>query len=584
PSIKRLISDEAKSKAISEEQVKKQALAIMDEIAGDYRDSMVRLGARILTWLWSRLYSGININNAKVLRDLAQEGHEIIYVPCHRSHMDYLLLTYVIFQEGLVTPRIAAGINLNFWPAGPIFRKAGAFFIRRSFKGNRLYSTIFREYLGLLFERGYSVKYYSEGGRSRTGRLLPPKTGMLAMTIQSLLRGIDRPLTLVPVYLGYEHVMEVGTYHKELSGSQKKNESIFGVIKAIKNLRNYGKGYVNFGEPININQFLNKQVPNWKDDIDPIDPQKPTWLTPSVNILADQVMTHINQSAAINGTALVALILHACNNKALAKTELISQLDLFLNLQRNAPYSQQLTIPCEDGQQLLEEVISLNKVTVNQDSYGDIISLSETAILEMRYYRNNILHSYILPALICRVLERHSKIDINTLLEQVQRIISLVKIDLFLWQSENDVVEQTEQIVKFLMAEGLIRKSKSGFLSVVNDVELTTNIRLIGECINETMQRLTIICSLTHRLSPISKNDLEDKVVAIAKRLSVLNDINAPEFIDKKAQGILIKAMIEQGYINKDENDQLVDSSTLGLLKSSVTQLIDIEVLQSIIR
>ncbi len=123
--------------------------------------------------------------------------------------MDYLLLSYVIIQEGLVMPRIAAGINLNFWPAGTIFRKGGAFFIRRSFAGNRLYSTIFREYLSLLFERGYSVKYYTEGGRSRTGRLLPPKTGMLVMTIQSLLRGIDRPLTLVPVYLGYEHVMEV---------------------------------------------------------------------------------------------------------------------------------------------------------------------------------------------------------------------------------------------------------------------------------------------------------------------------------------------------------------------------------------
>ena len=124
-----------------------------------------------------------------------------------------------------------------------------------------MYSTIFREYLGLLFERGYAVKYYTEGGRSRTGRLLPPKTGMLAMTIQSLLRGIDRPLTLVPVYLGYEHVMEVGTYHKELSGSEKKNESILGVLKAIKNLRNYGNGYVNFGEPININNYLNEKVP-----------------------------------------------------------------------------------------------------------------------------------------------------------------------------------------------------------------------------------------------------------------------------------------------------------------------------------
>ena len=94
----------------------------------------------------------------------------------------------------------------------------------------------------------------------------------------------------------------------------------------------------------------------------------------------------------------------------------------------------------------------------------------------------------------------------------------------------------------------------------------------------------TIICSLINRFSPLTKNDLEDKVVAIAKRLSVLNDINAPEFVDKKAQGILINAMVEKGYISKDEEDQLVDSSTLGLLKSSVTQLVDIEVLQSIVR
>jgi len=295
-------------------------------------------------------------------------------------------------------------------------------------------------------------------------------------------------------------------------------------------------------------------------------------------------MVNINKSAALNGTALVALILHACKNKALAKTELINQLDLFLNLQRNAPYSKQLTIPSENGQQLLDEVISLNKITVNHDSYGDIISLSEKATLEMRYYRNNILHSYILPALICRLLDRHSKINLETLLEQVQRMISLVKVDLFLWQNENEVVQQTEQVITFLLSEGLIAQSKAGFFSVINNAEHNSHIRLIGECINETVQRFTIICSLINRFSPVSKNDLEDKVVAIAKRLSVLNDINAPEFVDKKAQGILISAMIEQGYINKDEDDKLVDSSTLGLLKSSVTQLIDIEVLQSIIR
>jgi glycerol-3-phosphate O-acyltransferase len=584
PSIKKLLAEEAESKSLSQAEVKKQALAIMDEIAGDYRDSMVRFGERLLRWLWNRLYSGININNASTLRDLAQEGHEIIYVPCHRSHMDYLLLTYVIFQEGLVTPRIAAGINLNFWPAGPIFRKAGAFFIRRSFRGNRLYSTIFREYLSLLFERGYSVKYYSEGGRSRTGRLLSPKTGMLAMTIQSLLRGVDRPLTLVPVYLGYEHVMEVGTYHKELSGSQKKNESMFGVLKAIKNLRNYGKGYVNFGEPININKFLNKQVPNWKNDIDPIDPQKPSWLTPQVNVLADQVMQSINKSAALNGVALTALILHATENKALAKTELIEQLNFFLNIQRHVPYSEQISIPQDTGAQLLEEVIKLNKVTVNKDSFGDIISLSEKATLEMRYYRNNIIHVYALPALICRLLDRHAKLSVEELISQVQRIINLLKTDLFLYQNDGVIEQQTKQVLSFLETNHLAKQSKAGFWSASQDENMSSSIRLLGECINETLQRFTIIASLVNRFSPIAKNDLEDKVVAIAQRLSVLNNINAPEFIDKKTQATLIQAMREQGYINSNDMGLLTDSSTLGLLKSSVTQLVDIEVLLSIVR
>lgn len=584
PAIKRIIKEEAKNKSLDEAVVKKQAYRIMDEIAGDYRDVVIRFGERILGWLWNRLYSGIEVSKAERLRKLAQEGHEIIYVPCHRSHMDYLLLTYVIFQQGLVTPRIAAGINLNFWPAGPIFRKAGAFFIRRSFKGNRLYSTIFREYLGLLFERGYSVKYYSEGGRSRTGRLLQPKTGMLAMTIQSLLRGIDRPLTLVPVYIGYEHVMEVGTYHKELSGSQKKGESIFGVIKAIRNLRNYGKGYVNFGEPININQFLNQEVPDWKDAVNPIEPQKPKWLTPSVNVLAHQVMTSINTCTALNGVALVSLILHATENKALTKAELISQLDFFLELQRHAPYHQEMTIPETTGAAVVEHVIALNKVTLTSDSFGEVISLGESATLELRYYRNNILHSYIIPSLVCRLLERHNKISHQDIVVQIQRITALLKTDLFLWQTASDVQKQVDAIGDFLVKEGIVKQTKAGYWSLNTEPQIRARVRLMAECVNETMQRFAIITSLVSRLAPITKSDLDEKAAVIAQRLSVINNINAPEFIDKKAQSTLIIAMKEQGYIVTDENDHLVDSSTLELLKQSVSNLVEIEVLQSIIR
>ncbi|MEW6989823.1 glycerol-3-phosphate 1-O-acyltransferase PlsB [Colwelliaceae bacterium 6441] len=584
PSIKKLLKDEVENKGHSEAKAKKQALAIMDEIAGDYRESMIRVGERVLHWLWHRLYKGIEVNNANTLRDLADEGHEIIYVPCHRSHMDYLLLTYIIYQQGLVTPRIAAGINLNFWPAGPIFRKAGAFFIRRSFRGNRMYSTIFREYLGLLFERGYSVKFYSEGGRSRTGRLLEPKTGMLAMTIQSLLRGINRPLTLVPVYLGYEHVMEVGTYHKELSGSKKKNESIFGVFKAIKNLRNYGKGFVNFGTPININQFLNQQVPDWKADIDPIDPQKPSWLTPSVNELADQVMVAINKCAALNGVSLIALILHSSKTKALSRQELIAQLEFFLTIQRLAPYSDELTLPEQNAEQLLDEAINLNKVTVDNDSFGDIIYLGESAALEMRYYRNNILHTFMLPALVCRILDKHAKISQQELETQIQLMLNLLKKDLFLWQGTEQISQQIAQVLHALSSLNMAKQSKAGFWSLTEDTQTLSRISILGECADETLQRLTIVAVLVNRLGPISKGELIDKVVAIAKRLSVLNNINAAEFIDKKTQMTLINAMREKACIRLDDDGKLIANSTIDVLKSNLTNLVDIAVLQSILR
>jgi len=408
--------------------------------------------------------------------------------------------------------------------------------------------------------------------------------GQKLKLIPAAIRGVDRPLTLVPVYLGYEHVMEVGTYHKELSGSKKQGESIFGVFKAIKNLRNYGKGYVNFGEPININQFLTEQVPDWKNDIDPIDPKKPSWLSPQVNNLATEVMIAINKSVALNGVALIALILHASKNKALSKVELEAQLDFFLQMQKCAPYSEQLILPDVDGETLLSDAIKLNKVTVNKDSFGDIISLSESAALEMGYYRNNILHSFLLPSLICRILSKNAKIGLEDLQNQTVAIMMLVKNDFFLWQNKEDIKQQTQQVLDCLIEQSIAKKSKANFYSLTNDHAELTKAELMGECIDETLQRLTIISSLVCQLAPIAKKELEQKVVAIAKRLSVLNNINAPEFIDSKAQSALINEMKKQALIASNEEQLIIPNSTLDVLKSTVRNLVDISVLQSIAR
>jgi glycerol-3-phosphate O-acyltransferase len=122
-SVKSAMDDEAENKQLSHQKARKKAKKYVDEIAADYREGLVRLGEKLLTRVWNKIYDGIDVKQADRVRELAAKGHEIIYVPCHKSHMDYLLLTYVIYHEGLVTPHIAAGINLNFWPAGPILRR-----------------------------------------------------------------------------------------------------------------------------------------------------------------------------------------------------------------------------------------------------------------------------------------------------------------------------------------------------------------------------------------------------------------------------------------------------------------------------
>lgn len=253
-------------------------------------------------------------------------------------------------------------------------------------------------------------------------------------------------------------------------------------------------------------------------------------------------------------------------------------------LQRAAPYSSALTIPPESGAALLAEVISLNKVTVNEDSFGAIISLNDLAALEMRYYRNNILHTYILHSLVCRVLECHAKITTTSIVEQVQQLLLLIKTELFLWGSESDMVANIEASLNTLSELNIVQQDIDGNWLLLEANNLRSKSRILAECVDETIQRLAIICSLIERLAPLNKASFEEKVVSIAKRLSVLNNISAPEFIDKKAQSMLIGTMQKLEYITNNDEGQLIPTETLKPLKDIIINLTDIEVLQSIAR
>ncbi|ELQ6241635.1 glycerol-3-phosphate 1-O-acyltransferase PlsB [Cronobacter sakazakii] len=545
--IARAVEDEARTKKISHEKAQQNAVALMEEIAADFSYEAIRITDRVLGFTWNRLYQGINVHNAERVRQLAHDGHEIVYVPCHRSHMDYLLLSYVLYHQGLVPPHIAAGINLNFWPAGPIFRRLGAFFIRRTFKGNKLYSTVFREYLGELFSRGYSVEYFVEGGRSRTGRLLDPKTGTLSMTIQAMLRGGTRPITLVPIYIGYEHVMEVGTYAKELRGATKEKESLLQMLRGLSKLRNLGQGYVNFGEPLPLITFLNQHVPEWRDAIDPIEAVRPAWLTPTVNEIAAQLMVRINNAGAANAMNLCCTALLASRQRSLTREQLTEQLDCYLNLLRNVPYAADATVPDATATQLIEHALQMNKFEVEKDTIGDIIVLPREQAVLMTYYRNNIMHMLVLPSLIAAIVTQHRRISREAVQQQVKLLFPMLKTELFLRWEKEEVSAVVDALVNELAQQGLILADDEWLQ--VNPARSRT-LQLLAAGVRETLQRYAITFWLLSANPSINRGTLEKESRTVAQRLSVLHGINAPEFFDKAVFSTLVLTLRDEGYIS----------------------------------
>ncbi len=545
--IARAVEDEARSKKISHEKAQQNAVALMEEIAANFSYEAVRLTDRVLGLTWNRLYQGINVHNAERVRQLAHDGHEIVYVPCHRSHMDYLLLSYVLYHQGLVPPHIAAGINLNFWPAGPIFRRLGAFFIRRTFKGNKLYSTVFREYLGELFSRGYSVEYFVEGGRSRTGRLLDPKTGTLSMTIQAMLRGGTRPITLVPIYIGYEHVMEVGTYAKELRGATKEKESFMQMVRGLSKLRNLGQGYVNFGEPLPLMTYLNQHVPEWKDSIDPIEAIRPAWLTPTVNDIAADIMVRINNAGAANAMNLCCTALLASRQRSLTREQLTEQLDCYLNLLRNVPYSPDATAPTVSADALIDHALQMNKFEVEKDTIGDIIILPREQAVLMTYYRNNIMHMLVLPSLMASIITQHRHISRAELLRQIEVVYPMLKAELFLRWEKSELGSEIDALIAEMERQGLV-------MVVGDEVQINPHrsrvLQLLAAGVRETIQRYAITFWQLSANPSINRGTLERESRTVAQRLSVLHGINAPEFFDKAVFTSLVLTLRDEGYIS----------------------------------
>ena len=573
PLVRQAITDEAEREKIPYAKAEAQALRYGNEIASDYTYTAIRFLEVVLSWFWNKIYDGIKVNHIEQVQGIAP-GHEVIYVPCHRSHIDYLLLSYLLFRNGLTPPHVAAGINLNMPVVGNLLRRGGAFFMRRTFKGNPLYTAVFNEYLHTLYTKGFPVEYFVEGGRSRTGRMLQPRTGMLAITLRSFLRSSRTPIVFVPVYIGYERVLEGRTYLGELRGASKKKESVFDIFKVFGALKQrFGQVYVNFGEPIRLAGFLDQQQPGWREQ-DHGPQYRPDWLNATTTRLGETVARHLNEAAAINPVNLVALALLSTSRLALDERALTRVLDLYLALLRQVPYSPHTTLPEGDGQALIEHVRSMNLVAEQKDALGRILYLDEGNAVLMTYYRNNVLHIFALPALLASFFLSSSRMSRELLGQYVHALYPYLQAELFLRWSQQQLDEVIDQWLAALVEQGLLRQDNDVYVRPPPSSRQFVLLTLLARTITQTLQRFYMATSLllNSGQNSLSAEELEDLCVMMAQRLSILHGLNAPEFFDKTLFRHFIQTLVEQGVLRPDGNGKLGYHDKLGELAEGVAK------------
>jgi len=260
--VRQVVAHVSRQSGRSPASAEREARRDLREIASRYSPLFIEFIRPILRWVFRRLYERVEVDEKGIaeLRRVAADK-PLVLCPTHKSHIDYLILSYVFYENGLIPPHVAAGINLAFWPFGSIARWGGAFFIRRSFRGDKVYSATLRAYVKYLLRERFTQEFFPEGGRTRTGKLLFPKTGLFSMEVDAWLDGAANDVLFVPIAVDYERLVEGSSYARELAGGEKKKETfgdLLGTPRVL--LRRYGRIYVQFGAPVSLRELAENRL------------------------------------------------------------------------------------------------------------------------------------------------------------------------------------------------------------------------------------------------------------------------------------------------------------------------------------
>jgi glycerol-3-phosphate O-acyltransferase len=451
--VRHAIREAAKASGKDEAALRRTAEKCFDEMAANFHGSYFALIEFIFRRIWTRMFQGLEPRGLEKVIECAKV-HPVVLVPCHRSHFDYLVLSYLFHINYLSPPHIAAGVNLSFWPLGPLFRGAGAYFIRRSFGDDEVYKAVFRSYLKFLVREGYTQEFFIEGGRSRTGKILTPKLGMLTAIVEAFLAGARRDLYLVPVSIHYGRVVEEQAYSRELSGAEKEKESLWALLRARALLRQkYGTVSVSFGDPISLNDALGDRKERLRARANaedaPVEEEKRRF----IRKLGFRILREVNRAAVAGSTSVSATVLLSSPNAAWRYDDFLPAAQQLVQLLRHQGV--EFTAALRRNEPNFLESLAFLEYSglARRLDGGRVIHVPSERRVNLDFYKNNTIHFFVLPALLLEAL--NAGVRPASLGEEIQWWLDLYRWEFPLPEREG-LAEEIEALQQFLRAQGVV--------------------------------------------------------------------------------------------------------------------------------
>lgn len=397
PKLEAMMERRARTSSQQIWKVRMEADSYLEEIAANYSVNFIQIASKIFNWVWNNLFDGVELDYESLQEvKRAARNNTLVYIPSHKSHMDYLLFSQLLYSNNLYPPFIAAGKNLAFWPLGSIFRRGGAFFIRRAFKG-KFYAEVFSLYVKTMVQLGHNIEYFIEGGRSRTGKLVLPKLGLLTILIQAVEQGYCEDLVFVPASICYDRIPEAESYLNEVIGNPKEEENLGQLVKVRRIMRKrYGRAYIKFAQPISLRRYLESQHHS-------IDSMRPKERHAMYRNFAYRIINCINEESVVTPFALAAAAMLAMSNHGISKAEFLEISQIFHDFiaARGAVLSKTMKNLGESLQESLRNM-ERNKLIgklkdEDDDLEEEVFTLEDSKRLALEYYKNNIIH-FLLPA------------------------------------------------------------------------------------------------------------------------------------------------------------------------------------------